>query len=211
MPLDMEIIADQISRAFQGESWHGPSVREVLAGVSAEDAAVHPIAGAHSIWEIVLHLTSGYILVLRRVRGERAQLSPEEEWPPVAEFSSEAWRQNQHTLEQLNQQLQSAVRAFPAERLSQELGSQDSVSSVLRHASARPVPCRPDRSSQEGPHGVARGGLLISHVIGRKLPGVSLPDNLSILRDFVKEELVSSFVTNHPSGPDSPADHEAPR
>jgi uncharacterized damage-inducible protein DinB len=127
MPLDMELIADQISRAFRGESWHGPSVREVLAGVSAEDAAAHPIAGAHSIWEIVLHLTGGYILVLRRVRGERAQLSPEEEWPPVAEFSSEAWRESQHTLEQLNQQLQSAVRAFPAERLSQELGSQYSA------------------------------------------------------------------------------------
>jgi hypothetical protein len=61
MPLDVEILADQIRRAFWGESWHGPSVREVLAGVSAEDAAAHPIAGAHSIWEIVLHLTSGYI------------------------------------------------------------------------------------------------------------------------------------------------------
>ena len=123
MLLDAEILADQISRAFRGESWHGPSVLEVLAGVSAEDAAAHPIAGAHSIWEIVLHLTSGYILVLRRVRGEGAQLSPEEEWPPVGEASSEAWREAQHTLEQLNQQLQSAVRAFPAERLSQELGS----------------------------------------------------------------------------------------
>lgn len=76
--LDMEVIADQISRAFWGESWHGPSVREVLAGVSAEDAAAHPIPGAHSIWEILLHLTGGYDLVLRRVRGERAQLSPEE-------------------------------------------------------------------------------------------------------------------------------------
>ena len=42
----------------------------------------------------------------------------------MAEFSSEAWRESQHTLEQLNQQLQAAVRAFPAERLSQELGSQ---------------------------------------------------------------------------------------
>ena len=87
-------------------------------------AAAHPIAGAHSIWEIVLHLTSGYILVLRRVRGEGAQLSPEEEWPPVPEFSSEAWRKSQDTLDQLNQQLQSAVRAFPSERLSQELGSE---------------------------------------------------------------------------------------
>jgi uncharacterized damage-inducible protein DinB len=127
MPLDMEILADQIRRAFRGESWHGPSVLEVLAGVSAEDAAAHPIAGAHSIWEIVLHLTGGYKLVLRRVRGERAQLVLEEEWPPVAEVSSEAWRASQHTLDQLNQQLQSAVRTFPVERLSQELGSEYSA------------------------------------------------------------------------------------
>jgi uncharacterized damage-inducible protein DinB len=121
--LDTEILADQISRAFRGESWHGPSVLEVLAGVSAEDAAARPIAGAHSIWEIVLHMTSGYTLVLRRVRGERAQLSPEEAWPPVADSSFSAWRETQHTLEQLNRQLQSAVRAFAAERLSQQLGS----------------------------------------------------------------------------------------
>ena len=127
MPLALEIMADQIGRAFWGESWHGPSVREVLAGVSAEDAAAHPIAGAHSIWEIVLHLSGGYMLVLRRVRGERAQPSPEEERPLVAESSSEAWRESQHTLDQLNQELQSAVRAFPANPLSQELGSQYSA------------------------------------------------------------------------------------
>jgi uncharacterized damage-inducible protein DinB len=125
--LSMEIIAEQIGRAFRGASWHGPAVLEVLAGVSAEDAAAHPIAGAHSIWEIVLHLTSGYRLVLRRVRGERAQLAPEEEWPPVPACSSAAWHESQHTLDELNQQLQSAVRAFPAERLSQELGSEYSA------------------------------------------------------------------------------------
>lgn len=122
--LDMEVIADQISRAFRGGSWHGPSVREVLAGVSAEDAAAHPIPGAHSIWEIVLHMIGGYDMVLRRVRGERVQLSPEEAWPPVTEFSAVAWRESQDTLEHLNQQLQSAVRAFPVEYLSEELGSE---------------------------------------------------------------------------------------
>lgn len=127
MPLDLENIADQISRAFRGESWHGPSVREVLAGVSAEDAAAHPIPGAHSIWEIVLHLISGYRLVLRRVRGEHGQLSPEEEWPRVPEPTLDAWHESQHALDELNQQLQSAVRAFPTERLSQELGSEYSA------------------------------------------------------------------------------------
>jgi uncharacterized damage-inducible protein DinB len=127
MSLDVEMLADQISRAFRGESWHGPSVLEVLAGVSAEDAAARPIAGAHSIWEIVLHLTSGYTLVLRRLRGEGVQLSPEEEWPPMPTCSAEAWLESQQTLEELNQQLQRAVRAFPAERLLQPLGSEYSA------------------------------------------------------------------------------------
>ena len=127
MPLDVEIMADQIRRAFRGESWHGPSVIEVLADVSAEDAAAHPIAGAHSIWEIVLHMTAGYRLVLRRIRGEHAEFSLEEEWPPVPALSSAAWRESQRTLEDLNQQLQSAVRTFPVERLSQALGSEYSA------------------------------------------------------------------------------------
>jgi uncharacterized damage-inducible protein DinB len=127
MPLDGEILADQIGRAFRGESWHGPSVLEVLAGISAEDAAAHPIAGAHSIWEIVLHMTAGYRLVLRRTRGEDAPYSLEEGWPPVPALSSEAWMESQRVLEDLNQQLQSAVRAFPAERLSQALGSEYSA------------------------------------------------------------------------------------
>jgi uncharacterized damage-inducible protein DinB len=123
MSLDMELLADQINRAFRGESWHGPSVLEVLAGVSAEDAAAYPIAGAHSIWEIVLHLRGGYSLVLRRLGGDRAQLSPEEEWPPMPACSWEAWRDSQQSLDELNQQLQRAVRAFPADRLPQQLGS----------------------------------------------------------------------------------------
>lgn len=120
----MELLADQIRRAYWGESWHGPSVREVLADVSAEDAAAHPIAGAHSIWEIVLHITGGYRLVLTRVRGQLAQLSEADEWPPVPEASEETWRESLLTLDQLNRELQNAVRAFPAERLSQPMGSE---------------------------------------------------------------------------------------
>ena len=124
MSLELEVLADQIRRAFRGESWHGPSVMEVLADVSAEDAAARPIAGAHSIWEILLHMSAGYTLVLGRIRGERAELSPGEDWPAVPEASPEAWQECRRTLEELNRQLESAVRAFPRERLGQQLGSE---------------------------------------------------------------------------------------
>jgi hypothetical protein len=80
-----------------------------------------------SLSALTLEPSSAGAPYVRRVRGERAQLSPEEEWPPVADYSPEAWRETQHTLEQLNQQLESAVREFPAEGLSQELGSEYSA------------------------------------------------------------------------------------
>lgn len=124
MLLDVKVLADQIRRAHWGESWHGPAVREVLAGVSAQDAAAHPIAGAHSIWEIVLHMASGYRLVLRRVRGENAQLVSDEDWPPVPPVSADAWRRTQEELDELNRRLQAEVAVFPAERLAQEMGSE---------------------------------------------------------------------------------------
>ena len=49
-------IADQLRRAFGGEAWHGDSVFEILDGVTAAQAAAHPIKNAHSIWELVLHI-----------------------------------------------------------------------------------------------------------------------------------------------------------
>src|SRR5262249_44325871 len=51
---EVQRIEEQLKRAFEGEAWHGPSVRECLADVTAAQAAEHPIPAAHSIWEIVL-------------------------------------------------------------------------------------------------------------------------------------------------------------
>ena len=56
-------IADQLKRAFYGEAWSGPSVKEVLEGVTAEMAAKRPIQDAHSIWE-----TLGNIWTTRAIR-----------------------------------------------------------------------------------------------------------------------------------------------
>jgi uncharacterized damage-inducible protein DinB len=59
-------LADQIRRAFDGEAWHGDALVEVLANVSAKQAAARPIKNAHNIWEIVLHIGAWDGAVLRR-------------------------------------------------------------------------------------------------------------------------------------------------
>lgn len=121
MKTELERLEEQLARALEGGAWHGPSVLEVLDGVSAQQAAAHPIAGAHSIWELVLHLCSDYVLVLRRLSGDGRPLTESEGWPSVPESSAENWAESTHALKQLNAELRRAIRSFPPERLDEPL------------------------------------------------------------------------------------------
>ena len=114
-------LEQQLRRVLEGDAWHGPSVLEALAGVSAAQAAAHPIAGAHSIWELVLHLSSDHDLILRRLAGDARQLTPDEAWPPCPAPTEEHWQRTLQELRRGNVRLRQAVVEFPDERLDQPL------------------------------------------------------------------------------------------
>jgi uncharacterized damage-inducible protein DinB len=114
-------IDEQLRLSFEGGAWHGPAVLEVLRGLGAEEAHAHPVAGAHSAWELVLHLGGTYGLVLRRLRGDGRQLTPEEDWPAVPSATAEGWREAVRALLGLNEELRRAVRGFSADRLDRPL------------------------------------------------------------------------------------------
>jgi uncharacterized damage-inducible protein DinB len=117
MSAEVDRLDEQLRRALEGKAWHGPSVLESLAGLSAAQAARHPIAGAHSIWELVLHLASDYDLVLRRLGGDGRPFTAAEDWPACPPPTEENWRQTVQDLKSLNEKLRQAVRDFPDERL----------------------------------------------------------------------------------------------
>jgi hypothetical protein len=114
-------IHQQMKQAFVGVAWHGPSVMEILEGVDAEAGAARPLPDAHSIWEIVLHLTSTQDVLLSRLRGVNKQLSPAEDWPPVPEATGEAWGKAVSNLKSRDEKLREAVAAFPVEKLDTQL------------------------------------------------------------------------------------------
>ena len=124
IPREIERLEEQLKRALEGEAWHGPSVLELLAGVTSDEAAAHPIPGAHSIWEIVQHLVTDYDLVLRRMSGDGRRLTPEEAWPPCPPVTEENWRKATQDLTKRNQELRQAVSAFPPPRLDEPLVSE---------------------------------------------------------------------------------------
>ena len=114
-------IEQQLRLALEGPSWHGPSVLELVADVTASDAHAHPIAGAHSIWELVLHLSGTYALVLRRVTGDARRISAAEDWPAVPDATEDQWRAAVQALRAENDAARAVVRGFPTEKLDRPL------------------------------------------------------------------------------------------
>src|SRR5579859_8084280 len=86
------LIADQLRRAFYGEAWHGPALIELLADVDACTAAARPLANAHSIWELVLHVAAWDNAAIIRLDGEKCQPTGSDNFPPVSKPTEAAWR-----------------------------------------------------------------------------------------------------------------------
>lgn len=120
---EIERILDQLRRAYEGEAWHGPSVREALAGVTAKQAHARPLANAHSIWELVHHIAVWEGAGRRRLEGDRAQIdiSSPEDWPPANDTSEAAWEQAKAALGRGHQALREAVTRVPESRLDEPI------------------------------------------------------------------------------------------
>jgi len=114
-------LADQIRRAFEGEAWHGDSLLEILAGVTAKTAAARPIANAHSIWELVLHIATWDSVVIRRAGGAAVEPNDDENFPPVKDTSEAAWQQAVDGAKMTHADLVKTVAAFPESRLGEQV------------------------------------------------------------------------------------------
>lgn len=114
----------ELRRAHAGEPWHGPSRASVLEGITAKQAAWQPGAGAHSIWELVLHMRAWTLEVLRRANGA-APAEPEEgDWPAVPAETTEAeWTKAKQRLDEAHAALIAGIEALPADGLEQRVGT----------------------------------------------------------------------------------------
>lgn len=112
-------IADQVQRAFQGGAWHGQSLKELLENVDAEQANRRPVAEAHSIWELVNHISVWVEASEAAVRGVPMPkiVGTVEDWPPTKDASGPAWAKATDRLFQSGEHLATTIRGFSDDRL----------------------------------------------------------------------------------------------
>jgi uncharacterized damage-inducible protein DinB len=113
---------DQVARAIAGEPWHGSSLDAILDGVDARTAARRPLPEAHSIWELVLHVTGWTREVVRRLAGAAPGVPPEGDWPaPPSGHDAGAWQRARAELDAAHRELRAALGRFPAARLHERI------------------------------------------------------------------------------------------
>ena len=123
-----------LKRAFQGPAWHGPSLRELLEGVTAEQAAARPIVGAHSIWELVNHVIAWEQITKRRLEGDPVNDVPDEvNFPPVADASEQDWPTTLESLAASNQSLRDSIKQIDDAKLEEMAAGQSYSNYAMLH------------------------------------------------------------------------------
>lgn len=122
---ELKRIADQLKRAYSGNAWHGPSLLEALADVTAEQALAKPIPNSHSIWELVLHIAAWEDAVRERLENGPMATPADGDFPEITDQSETGWRNILTLLEQRHQALLNVMKNFPGERLNEKLGAEN--------------------------------------------------------------------------------------
>ena len=115
-------IAEQLRRAYNGDAWHGPSVRGALEDVDVRIATARYVPAGHTICEIVLHMTAWTREVTRRLHTGVARDPEEGDWPVRAVTSDTEWAAVLEALDAANAELVEAIAGLDDARLHDRIG-----------------------------------------------------------------------------------------
>lgn len=101
---ETERIRSLFEKLYDGDPWLDISIVPTLSKLSAVQAAKRPLANCNTIWEIVNHMVSWRLNVLRRVQGELMTTPQSNYVEPISDASETAWKKSRDNFEAAQQQ-----------------------------------------------------------------------------------------------------------
>src|SRR5258706_15995725 len=114
---EMDRIADQLTMAFEGDTWSGRPVRDIVATFTPASAAETRAPGGKSAWEILGHIHIWVRMARVRLGGQAATPTEAEDFPAVTDRSAAAWRALWSGGETQYRELADAIPRAPADPL----------------------------------------------------------------------------------------------
>ena len=109
---EIERIVRLLEKTFDAHPWYGPSIMQGLADINPSHTTVRQ-GSAHTIIELVLHMTSWRIFATRRLQGDdEYQVADEMNFP-----KPKSWEEALKDFKASQQGLVDAAKSFPENRL----------------------------------------------------------------------------------------------
>jgi uncharacterized damage-inducible protein DinB len=105
-------LIDELTRAIEGDAWHSDPIARILDGVTAAQATLRPVPAAHTIWEIVCHMSAWTNEAARRLAGHPAGEPTEGDWPAPSGSDEQSWRRDLSRLFEAHRRLMAALESY---------------------------------------------------------------------------------------------------
>lgn len=130
----LELLVDNLERAYRGPSWHGTSLRGTLRGMTPALALRRPAPERNCIWDLVLHAAYWKYVVRRKLSGAARGSFPRDgaNFPALPERAdAAAWKADLALLDEQHELLRAAVLALEPASLERKLGIWRRIDLVL--------------------------------------------------------------------------------
>jgi uncharacterized damage-inducible protein DinB len=111
----LELLLANLDAAYLRKGWHGPTLRNAIRGLRAEDVAWHPGKGRHNIWELTAHAAYWKYAARRRLSGGKRGAFPMKgsNWIAApARIDEASWQQVVRMLDDEHRQLRELVASL---------------------------------------------------------------------------------------------------
>ena len=133
MSTSTQRLATLIRRTVTGPMWHGQALAELLAGVTVAQAMARPVTGAHTIAELVLHITTWSDIARDRLAGNDPSVDEAMDWPSTDGMDATRWQGVVASLRESYDALALAAEQLGDRSLNERVvGQQYSIEFMLR-------------------------------------------------------------------------------
>ena len=119
---EVDRLRTEIDSTIAGDPWYGSSVLKILEGVDAVGALAHQAPDLHSIWQLVLHITSWTRETTRRLKGGRHDVPLDGDWPRVTGADAASWARVVAELRRAHDELSRTLAELEDSELDRQVG-----------------------------------------------------------------------------------------
>lgn len=125
---EIKTLVRTLKDIYDGESWYGESIIYNIQNISSEQAFYRPIPEAHSIAELIAHMTAWRQLLLKRLQGDTLFSVEQEDsfnWKRIDPNPETAWKSLLRALDDNQTQLLAALETKEDAFLNETVAQRD--------------------------------------------------------------------------------------